>query len=109
MSEAKETTKAYTKRDVTGFLADISEQIVDSQGNYLHSFIALNEILNQPNAEKVFDEELKSKAKELWIKLKASGLEVNDPPLLFGVPELGKGEDTPKSKSKGKTAASAKK
>ena len=100
MAETSEA-KALTKRDVVGFLADISEQIEDSQGNYLHSLIALNEILNQPNADKLFDTELKAKAKEIWIQLKSSGLELNDPPLLFGIPDADS-EAKPKAAKKGK-------
>lgn len=84
-----EKNKKYTKQEVKGFLADISEHVKEeqgkvSQGNYLHSMLALNELLAQPNAEKLFDDNLKSQAREIWLKFKASGAELNDPPLLFG-------------------------
>ena len=107
MAESKQaSTKKYTKREVSGFLTDLSEHVADSQGNYLHSLIALNELLSQPNAEKLFDSELKAKAKEIWIKLKSSGLELNDPPLLFGAPEGDKGSS---KASQGKASSTTKK
>ncbi len=84
MSETAEKPKTFNKQEVKAFLADISEQVELSQGNYLHSVLALNELIRQPNAEKVFDDGLKRQARDIWVKIKAAGAELNDPPLLFG-------------------------
>ena len=75
--------KSMTKKEVTAFLAEIENQIVDSDQNYLHSMLALNEVLRQPNAHKVLDKGLKEQARDLWLKIKSTGLELEDPPILF--------------------------
>jgi hypothetical protein len=82
--ETAEKPKTFTKQEVKAFLADVSEQIESSQGNYLHSILALNEVVRQPNAEKLFDQTMKRQAVEIWTKIKSAGLELNDPPFLFG-------------------------
>ena len=87
MASSEETTKRYTKKQVSTFLQEIDSKVEEGQGNYLHSLLALNELLRIPTAEKLFDDKLKSQAKELWLKIKASGFQLEDPPLLFGLPE----------------------
>ena len=86
--------KNYTKEELQAFLADIEEKVVESNEAYLHSIVALNELLSLPNAADLLDDELRSRVKDLWIKLKSSGVHLNDPPLLFGLPEnFGKEEE----------------
>ena len=84
MSENTAKPTTFNKQEVKAFLADISEQVDNSQGSYLHSMLALNELIRQPNAEKIFDETLKRQAREIWIKIKGAGAELNEPPFLFG-------------------------
>lgn len=78
----------YTKKEVANFIAEISKKIVDSNTAYFHSMITLNTLLRLPNAEEIFDEELKEQARDLWLKLKLTGLQLTDPPLLFGLPQV---------------------
>jgi hypothetical protein len=89
MSKNKTTgteNKKLTKKDITAFLADISENLEASSNGCIHSVLALNGLLRQPNAEKLFDEATKKQAQEIWIKIKSTGLQLGDPPLLFGLP-----------------------
>lgn len=79
---------SYTRKEVAGFIAEISKKIVDSNTAFFHSMITLNTLLRLPNAEEIFDEELKEQARDLWLKLKSTGLQLTDPPLLFGVPNI---------------------
>jgi hypothetical protein len=44
-------------------------------------------MMRLPNAAELFDDELKAQMKDLWIKLKSTGIKLTDPPLLFGLPE----------------------
>jgi len=82
--EKAEKPKTFTKQEVKAFLADVAEQVESSQGSYLHSILALNEVVRQPNAEKLFDQTMKRQAIEIWSSIKSAGLELNDPPFLFG-------------------------
>lgn len=85
--EGEERRKSYTREELQAYLTDIEEKVIDSDEAYLHSVIAINELLNLPNADEIFDEELKGRVRDLWIKLKSTGVHLNDPPLLFGLPE----------------------
>lgn len=82
-----ESNKKLTKKDITSFLADISENLETSSNGCIHSVLALNNLLRQPNAEKLFDEATKKQAQEIWVKIKSTGLQLGDPPLLFGLPK----------------------
>jgi hypothetical protein len=87
-----EQQKAYSRADVQKYLAEIEQQVISSNEAYLHSVVALNEILRLPNASEILDEELKTQCRDIWIKLKSTGIQLNDPPILFGIPE-GFGEE----------------
>lgn len=80
------------KEDVRNYIADIEKMVAARSGADMASLIALNELLSHPQAHQIFDDELKSQVKDLWISLKSYGVEVDDPPLLFGLP-AGFGED----------------
>lgn len=79
--------RLYTKQEVESFVAEISRQIVGSTTGYMHAMLALNHILRQPNASEFLDHDVKEQVKDLWVKLKSMGLQLNDPPILFGTPE----------------------
>lgn len=94
-------TQAYSKKEVQAFLADIAEKVVDSHGSYLHSILALNHLMRLPNASELFDEALKEQGRDLWLQLKSVGLQITDPPLLFGAPDpQADGADARKNNSK---------
>ena len=93
-SENAEEQKVYTRKDLQEFLDAIARECVTGSAGYIHSMFALNKLLRLPNATDLFDEKLKSQAKDLWLKLKSTGLQLNDPPLLFGI------QETPQPKGK---------
>lgn len=80
------------KKQVRAYIADIESKVAADQGADMASLIALNHLLTMPNAEKVLDEDLRRQLKDLWQRLKAKGVQLDDPPLLFGLPE-GFGEE----------------
>lgn len=80
--------RLYTKQEIENFVAEISRQVVGSSTAYMHAMLALNHILRQSNAEEFLDHDVKEQIKDLWIKLKSMGLQLNDPPILFGAPDL---------------------
>ena len=79
-----EVQKIYTREEVQEALSSIAQQVVGSQTAYLHSMVLLNQLLRLPNAVELFDADLKSQARDLWVKIKSSGLQLADPPLLAG-------------------------
>ena len=77
---------AVTKADVRAFLAEIAAQVASGKAPTVHTMLALNGMFRLPNAREIFDEELRKEAQDLWMKIKSSGLQVLDPPLIFGEP-----------------------
>lgn len=75
-----------TKDQIKSYLVDIESKIINAEGAHMHSVIALNQILRLPNIESVVDKELKDQMRDLWVKLKSHGIQLSDPPLLFGLP-----------------------
>ena len=83
---APEAQKVYTKTEIEAFVAEIGRKVVDTNPAYLHSMLALNHILRQPNLKEQLDDELLEQLKDIWLKLKTTGLLLQDPPVLFGIP-----------------------
>lgn len=84
-----ESVSSYKSRDeIEAFVSDIESQVCASNGVAFHSMVALNHIMRQPNASELVDQDLKVRMADLWHKLKSVGFELQDPPLLFGLPEF---------------------
>src|SRR5262245_54884394 len=87
-SEGVEGEKIYTKKEIEQFISDIGRRVVDSNTAYMHSLLALNTILRQPNLSTLIDDELREEMKDIWVKLmKSTGLQLVAPPILFGIPD----------------------
>ncbi len=76
--------KRYTRADIAQFLSEIARSVVSTNTTYMHSMLALNQILRLPYAPEILDQDLKDQMRDLWLKVKSSGLQLVDPPLLFG-------------------------
>ena len=80
--------KQLSKEEIERFVADIGRRVVDSKTAYMHSLLALNHILRQPNLKDLLDDDLREQMKDIWVKLmKSTGLQLVNPPILFGVAE----------------------
>ena len=82
-----ESKKVYTREEIVVYLTEIAKKVLDTKSSYLHSMLALNELLRLPNAGELFTGDLKDQARDLWLKLKSTGIQINDPPILFGLPK----------------------
>ncbi len=72
-----------TRESISKALDSVARSVVGTQSSYMHSMILLDNIFRLPNARELFDDDLKEQAKDLWLKIKSTGLQLNDPPLLF--------------------------
>lgn len=70
-----------TREDVQRTLERLAASVVDS--HFIQSMILLDHVLRQPNSRELFDAEMREQARDLWLKMKSTGLKLNDPPLLF--------------------------
>ena len=71
------------KEGIRNTLESVARSVVGTQSSYMHSMILLDNLCRLPNARELFDDDLKEQAKDLWLKIKSTGLQLNDPPLLF--------------------------
>ncbi len=83
-AEIAGSPKVYTKKELQLFLADIGKRVLEPNSSYLHSVLAMNHLLRQANLPELLDTDTREQMKDLWIKLKSTGMQLNDPPLLFG-------------------------
>lgn len=74
----------YNREQFASYLNEIAKNIITSDATYMHSMLALNHLLRRPEAESVLDADLKNQARDIWLKVKSCGLQLVDPPLLFG-------------------------
>lgn len=81
--EVPQAQTPITKESVRSTLETLARSVVGSQSSYMHSMILLDSLLRLPNARELFDEDLKEQARDIWLKIKSTGLQLNDPPLLF--------------------------
>lgn len=86
--ETSEDVKLYTKEELKGFICDIETQIVENNVPTIHAMLALNHIMHSANAHEIVDDAMKQQLRDIWSKVKASGLHIADPPSLFGIPPL---------------------
>lgn len=81
-------SQSMTKKEVKAYLAELTEKLSEEELPHLHTLVALDRVFRLPNAREIFDEELTGQAKQLWNQLKSSGIDLADPPLLFGTETL---------------------
>ncbi len=83
-NENKGKKSIYSKKELEDFVLDIEKKVDENNDSVLHSILALNHLLREPNTEELVDDSLKTRMKDLWVKLDSFGFELNKPPLLFG-------------------------
>lgn len=111
MAKAKDKAaeeKVYSKSELQAFMSDVAAQVVDHNLPSIHTMLALDHALRLANVREILDEDLKAQARDLWAKVKASGLHLSDPPILFGYPPLEEDEqDETDGANSGESRASA--
>jgi len=71
------------------FLLHVKDKMDDDSAAPLYAMSALNYVLSLPNVYDVLEAESREVAREIWLRLKKSGLQLRNPPLLF--PDEGNG------------------
>lgn len=77
-------TEITSAEDLKRFLTVIRDKMADDSSAPIYSAAVMNYLFNSPSTFSFFTSEVKEVAQEVWIKLKAKGLQVRNPPLLFG-------------------------
>jgi hypothetical protein len=70
--------------DLKKFLRSVLDKMSDDQAAPVYSLALMNHLLNLPTIYSLLDNENKELARDIWLRLKASGVQLRNPPLLFG-------------------------
>ena len=76
-----------SKEALMEYIQDIAQRASLPDESRLHCAIAISQILSNPSTQNIIDEGGKTTLKEVWFKLKGEGIQMEDPPFLFGLPE----------------------
>ena len=94
MAKSPKKTKAestpvegISRESLNEYIQDIAQRASKPDESRLHCAIAINQILSNATNVNLMDEENKATLKEVWQKLKSEGIQLEDPPFLFGLPE----------------------
>jgi hypothetical protein len=92
-NSSKKSKSTDSKSDVISkemlidYINEISEKTLQKDESRLHSVIALNQILSDNEKVSMLDEEMKDQLREIWSRIRGAGIQLLDPPALFGLPE----------------------
>ncbi len=81
------STDSISKEALMEYVQDISQKANKVGESRLHCAIAINQILSNSDYVGLLNDESKNTLKEVWLKLKTDGIQLEDPPFLFGLPE----------------------
>ena len=76
-----------SRKELKTFLTNVRDKISDEVAAPVYSMGAMNYVLNLPDIYSLLDSQNKEIARDIWLRLKQSGLELRNPPLLFSEDE----------------------
>lgn len=72
-----------TKEELKTFLLGIRDRMTDQSAAPIYAVSAVNYALNLPAIYTLLDNENKEIARDIWLRIKQSGMQLRNPPLLF--------------------------
>lgn len=66
------------------FLQGLLDRMADGQVAPIYAFSALNHLLSKPELYSLFCSETKELARDIWLRVRQSGVQVKNPVFLFG-------------------------
>ena len=82
-SSAEAGAEISTKEDLKTFLQSVRDKLADSSAAAIYALGAVNHILSLPQIYDLLDNENKEIARDIWLRIRQSGMQVKNPPLLF--------------------------
>jgi len=74
-------------KELKKFLVSIREKMAEEVGSPIYALTALNYVMNMANINTLLDKESKEVARDIWLRLRQSGFQLRQPPLLFDADE----------------------
>ena len=86
-STSEPLVEIQTKEELKTYLLAIRDKLRDSIAAPVYALTAINHALNLPNIYDLLDGENKELARDIWLRIRQSGMQVKNPPLLFKAEE----------------------
>ncbi|NLF24452.1 MAG: hypothetical protein GX589_02180 [Deltaproteobacteria bacterium] len=81
--KGQQTRNFESKEGLRDFLLNIRDKMTEKSAAPIYALSALNYVMNSAEIYELLDNENKEIARDIWLRLKQSGLQLKDPPLLF--------------------------
>ena len=78
-----EAGELKSKEDLKGYLVMIRDRMQDDGLSAIHALSALNFVLTSPDIYRLIDNESKEIARDIFLRIKQTGLQIRNPGLLF--------------------------
>lgn len=75
--------------DLKSFLLCVRDGMADDTVAPIYAVSAINNILSNSKIYKMLDKENKELARDIWLRIKQSGMQLKNPPMLFSPDEDG--------------------
>lgn len=72
-----------SKEELKTFLLGVRDKMTEHTAAPVYAVSAMNFALSQPNIYQLLDNETKEIARDIWLRIKQSGMQLRNPPLLF--------------------------
>jgi hypothetical protein len=79
-----------TREDLKAFLHSLVDRMSANEVAPFYALIAMNHVMNLKEFYSLLDKESKELARDIWLRIKTAGLQVANPPVLFGADEDGR-------------------
>jgi hypothetical protein len=79
-----------SKGDLKQFLLSIRDKMEEGAAASIYAVTAMNHVMNLDSIYAWLDNDNKEIARDIWLRIKQSGLQVRNPSLLFSADELDK-------------------
>lgn len=76
-----------SKADLKTFLLNVRDKMAENAAPPIYAVSAVNHALQLPDIYNLLDNDNKEIARDIWLRLKQSGLQLRNPPMLFGADE----------------------
>jgi len=77
-----------SKEDLKKFLGMVVAEMDGEQAPPIHVLTLMNHLLTLPNIYDCLDEENKEIARAIWLRMKQQGMQLRNPPMLFGEEQI---------------------
>lgn len=83
-AEPSSWSQLDTKAKLNEFLTDLRDKLVGEKISAIYALTALNGVMSMPTIYDLLDAKNRTLATEIWDELKKAGVQIKDPPLLYG-------------------------